>query len=273
MYSSNAHRQPGIGPIADRPITTESEPAGPPIHIVGCGASGVCGKIVIFRARAIIQMDIFAVWNSGITPLLSSAADSRARSSPNGLPASWGRKSWSSKSAIISEVIVIGNNPATGIEYHRYGTHIFHTSNERVWSYIRRFTSLNTYRHQVLSCHKGHNYQFPINLGTINQFYNVNLRPFELDDFMATIRDNPIGSPANFEEQALALLGRGLYETFFEYYRSNNGRSTRASSPLPFSTGYLSGRTMTKAISPTPGRASPKTAIRPSSIICSRTPG
>jgi len=107
---------------------------------------------------------------------------------------------------------------ATGIEYHRYGTHIFHTSNERVWNYIRRFTSLNTYRHQVLSCHKGHNYQFPINLETINQFYRVNLRPYEVDDFMDTIRDKSIQCPANFEEQALALLGRDLYEAFFRSY-------------------------------------------------------
>jgi UDP-galactopyranose mutase len=107
---------------------------------------------------------------------------------------------------------------ATGIECHRYGTHIFHTSNERVWNYIRRFTSLNTYRHQVLSCHKGHNYRFPINLETINQFYRVNLRPYEVDDFMDTIRDKSIRCPANFEEQALALLGRGLYEAFFRSY-------------------------------------------------------
>src|SRR5580658_9920730 len=72
-------------------------------------------------------------------------------------------------------------DPETGIEFHRYGTHIFHTSNERVWNYISRFASLNTYRHQVLSCHNGHNYQFPINLETINQFYGVNLRPYEVD--------------------------------------------------------------------------------------------
>jgi UDP-galactopyranose mutase len=109
-------------------------------------------------------------------------------------------------------------DPATGIEFHRYGTHIFHTSNERVWNYIRRFTALNSYRHQVLSCHKGKNYQFPINLETINQFYQINLKPYQVDEFMATIRDNSIKSPANFEEQALAQLGRGLYEAFFRPY-------------------------------------------------------
>lgn len=109
-------------------------------------------------------------------------------------------------------------DPETGIEYHRYGTHIFHTSNERVWNYITRFTTFNNYRHQVLSCHKGRNYQFPINLETINQFYHVNLKPFEVDDFMATIRDHSVKPPANFEEQALAQLGRELYEAFFRPY-------------------------------------------------------
>ena len=107
---------------------------------------------------------------------------------------------------------------ATGIEYHRYGTHIFHTSNEKVWDYIRGFTTFNTYRHQVLSAYKNKIYQFPINLETINSFYNVNLRPYEVDDFMSKIRGNPIKKPANFEEQAISLLGQELYEAFFKYY-------------------------------------------------------
>ncbi|MBS1660407.1 MAG: NAD(P)-binding protein, partial [Bacteroidetes bacterium] len=47
------------------------------------------------------------------------------------------------------------NDPATGIEYHKYGTHIFHTSNEKVWNYIRKFTNFNNYQHRVLSHHQG----------------------------------------------------------------------------------------------------------------------
>ncbi|HTI06931.1 MAG TPA: UDP-galactopyranose mutase [Puia sp.] len=109
-------------------------------------------------------------------------------------------------------------DPATGIEVHRYGTHIFHTSRENVWRYIRRFTSFNTYRHQVLSSYKNKIYQFPINLETINSFYNVNLRPYEVDDFMSKIRGRQIKEPANFEEQAISLLGRDLYEAFFKDY-------------------------------------------------------
>jgi UDP-galactopyranose mutase len=106
----------------------------------------------------------------------------------------------------------------TGIEYHTYGTHIFHTSNAKVWDYIRQFTTFNSYRHQVLSSHEGRIYQFPINLETINQFFHVNLKPFEVETFMATVRDSSITDPSNFEEQAISQLGRQLYEAFFKYY-------------------------------------------------------
>ncbi len=129
-----------------------------------------------------------------------------------------------SKVLVIEKREHIGGNcysetdPDTGIEFHRYGTHIFHTSNEKVWNYIHRFTSLNTYRHQVLSSYKNKIYQFPINLETINSFYNMNLRPFEVDEFMSAIRDRTIKEPANFEEQAISLIGKDLYEAFFKYY-------------------------------------------------------
>src|SRR5580658_8176540 len=56
---------------------------------------------------------------------------------------------------------------ASGIEYHAYGSHIFHTSNEVVWNFIRQFTDFNNYRHRVLTRHKGRVYSMPINLMTI----------------------------------------------------------------------------------------------------------
>jgi len=61
----------------------------------------------------------------------------------------------------------------TGIEYHKYGTHIFHTSSEKVWNYVNKFTSFNGYRHQVLSMYRNKVYQMPINLETINSFYGT----------------------------------------------------------------------------------------------------
>ena len=59
----------------------------------------------------------------------------------------------------------------TNIEYHKYGTHIFHTANKKVWNYINKFTEFNNYRHQVLTSHKNKIYQMPINLETINSFF------------------------------------------------------------------------------------------------------
>lgn len=106
---------------------------------------------------------------------------------------------------------------ATGIEYHPYGTHIFHTSNETVWRYINRFAGFNAYRHQVLSCYRGRIFQLPINLETINSFFGVNLKPYETEQFLSTKRVD-IASPANFEERALSVIGPELYEAFIKGY-------------------------------------------------------
>ena len=59
------------------------------------------------------------------------------------------------------------SDPATGIEVHKYGAHLFHTSNETVWSYLRRFTEFTAYRHRVFTIHRQRIYAMPINLGTI----------------------------------------------------------------------------------------------------------
>ena len=62
----------------------------------------------------------------------------------------------------------------TNIEYHKYGTHIFHTSNKKVMDYMSPFMKLNNYRHQVLTKHKNYVYQMPINLETINSLFKKN---------------------------------------------------------------------------------------------------
>lgn len=111
-------------------------------------------------------------------------------------------------------------DPTTGIEYHSYGTHIFHTSNKKVWDYINRFTEFNSYFHQVLTTYKNKVYQMPINLETINSFYNVNLKPYEVEDFLKIeiSKDSIHYPPRNFEEKAITLIGRPLYEAFIRGY-------------------------------------------------------
>jgi UDP-galactopyranose mutase len=120
-------------------------------------------------------------------------------------------------------------DPETGIEFHTYGTHVFHTSDARVWSYVRRFTSFNGYRHQVLATWRGRVYQMPINLETINAFYGRSLRPFEVDAFLAgEIAGERIGEPRNLEEKAISLVGRPLYEAFIRGYTEKQwGRPAR----------------------------------------------
>lgn len=106
----------------------------------------------------------------------------------------------------------------TGITVHKYGPHIFHTDNERAWEYITRFCTMMPYINRVKSTVGGKVYSLPINLHTINQFFDKAMSPNEAKAFVATLSDPTIGEPANFEEQALKLLGSGLYEAFFKGY-------------------------------------------------------
>ncbi|WP_346044897.1 UDP-galactopyranose mutase [Actinomadura chokoriensis] len=107
--------------------------------------------------------------------------------------------------------------PETGIEIHRYGAHLFHTSNERVWEYANRFTAFTGYRHQVYSTFKGRVYPMPINLGTICTFFG---RVFSPDEARALIAGQAaeVSDPANLEEKAISLIGRPLYEAFIRGY-------------------------------------------------------
>ncbi|TDB92710.1 UDP-galactopyranose mutase [Actinomadura sp. 7K534] len=107
--------------------------------------------------------------------------------------------------------------PETGIEVHRYGAHLFHTSNERVWEYANRFTAFTGYRHRVYSTFKNRVYSMPINLGTICEFFG---RAFTPDEARALIAGQAaeVTAPANLEEKAISLIGRPLYEAFIRGY-------------------------------------------------------
>jgi UDP-galactopyranose mutase len=105
----------------------------------------------------------------------------------------------------------------TGITVHAYGSHIFHTSDERIWRYVNRFAEFNQYRHRVLTTYRDEVFSVPINLGTINSFYGVNLRPAEAKAFLAAKRES-VPNPRNLEEKAIGLIGRELYEAFFKGY-------------------------------------------------------
>ena len=111
------------------------------------------------------------------------------------------------------------SDAASGIECHRYGSHIFHTSFDKVWTYINQFTQFNHYQHKVLTTYQGHVYQMPINLKTVNDFYGLNLKPFEAQQFIQEEAGKAgISNPRNLEEKAISLIGEKLYAAFIRGY-------------------------------------------------------
>ena len=109
--------------------------------------------------------------------------------------------------------------PQTGIEIHRYGAHLFHTSNARVWEYVNRFTTFTGYQHRVFSVYKGRVYPLPINLATICEYFGSVMSPDEARALVAgQSAEVPPGQAANLEEQAISLIGRPLYEAFIRGY-------------------------------------------------------
>ena len=107
---------------------------------------------------------------------------------------------------------------STGVMVHVYGPHIFHTQHERVWQYVQRFGTFEPYRHRVRAMVGDKAYQMPMNLGLINAFFGTNFTPQEAEAFVASRADARITNPQSFEEQALRLVGRELYEAFFAGY-------------------------------------------------------
>ena len=108
---------------------------------------------------------------------------------------------------------------STGIEVHKYGSHLFHTSNPRVWDYVREFTEFNSYQHHVFALHQGQVYSLPINLGTICSFFGRSFSPNEARFLIETQQDADAGEAAeNFESKAISLIGRPLYEAFIQGY-------------------------------------------------------
>ncbi|MGY1606893.1 MULTISPECIES: UDP-galactopyranose mutase [unclassified Geodermatophilus] len=109
--------------------------------------------------------------------------------------------------------------PETGIEIHRYGAHLFHTSNERVWQYVNQFTDFTKYQHKVYSIYQGKTYSLPINLATICQYFDKSFSPSEARELVAEqAGEIDTAEAQNLEEKAISLIGRPLYEAFIRGY-------------------------------------------------------
>jgi UDP-galactopyranose mutase len=108
---------------------------------------------------------------------------------------------------------------ATGIEVHRYGSHLFHCNSKSVWDYVNKFGAFSDYRHFVYTLYNGQIYPMPINLATICSYFGRAFRPDEaralIAEQAAEIADR---IPQNLEEKAVSLIGRPLYEAFIRGY-------------------------------------------------------
>ncbi|WP_214406085.1 UDP-galactopyranose mutase [Pseudonocardia lacus] len=109
--------------------------------------------------------------------------------------------------------------PETGIEIHRYGAHLFHTSNKRVWDYVNRFTGFTGYQHRVFARVGDQVYPMPMNLGLINSFFGRSHTPDEARALIAEqAAEVSAGTAKNLEEKGISLIGRPLYEAFIKGY-------------------------------------------------------
>ncbi|MEO7445213.1 MAG: UDP-galactopyranose mutase [Ferruginibacter sp.] len=106
----------------------------------------------------------------------------------------------------------------TGIMVHQYGPHIFNTDKKDIWDYVNSFGHFHPYVHRVKANSNGSIYSLPVNLGTINQFFNKSFSPQEAKEFLKSLTDKSINDPKNFEEQALQFIGPELYKAFFYGY-------------------------------------------------------
>jgi UDP-galactopyranose mutase len=122
--------------------------------------------------------------------------------------------------------------PETGIEVHRYGAHLFHTSNETVWTYVNRFSAFTDYEHRVYTNHGGEVFPLPINLGTINQFFRSAHGPSEARKLIAELAaEHTTGSARNLEEKGISLIGRPLYEAFIRDYTAKQWQTPATELP------------------------------------------
>jgi UDP-galactopyranose mutase len=110
-------------------------------------------------------------------------------------------------------------DPETGVEVHRYGSHIFHTNSETVWDYLRRFTRFTDYRHRVFTAAGGRLYSMPINLATVAAAFGRIVSPDEARGLIAEETGRLAGTaPTNLEEKAIASVGKTLYDLLIRGY-------------------------------------------------------
>ena len=133
----------------------------------------------------------------------------------------WFAKQKGKKCLVLEKRDHIGGNVycenTEGIHVHKYGAHIFHTSNKEVWDYIQQFAEFNRYTNSPIANYKGEMYNMPFNMNTFSKMWNIST-PAEAKKIIEEQKKEITGEPKNLEEQAISLVGREIYEKLVKGY-------------------------------------------------------
>ena len=126
------------------------------------------------------------------------------------------------KCLVIDKRNHIGGNIYTeqieGINVHKYGAHIFHTSNKKIWDYINQFAEFNRYTNSPIANYKGEIYNMPFNMNTFNKLWGVITPKEAKQKIEEEKKENNVSEPKNLEEQAINLVGKTIYQKLVKGY-------------------------------------------------------
>lgn len=126
------------------------------------------------------------------------------------------------KCLVIDKRSHVGGNIYTenvnGINIHKYGAHIFHTSNRQVWDFVNSFVEFNRYTNSPIANYKGKLYNLPFNMNTFYQMWGVTTPEQAFEKIIKQCQESGIVNPINLEEQAISLIGRDIYYTLIKDY-------------------------------------------------------
>lgn len=129
----------------------------------------------------------------------------------------------------------VGGNVYTeeveGIQVHRYGAHIFHTNDRRVWEYVNRFAEFNRYTNSPVANYHGELYSLPFNMYTFNRMWGVVTPREAREEIQKQVAESRIDHPRNLEEQAISLVGRDIYQKLVKGYTEKQWGKSAAELP------------------------------------------
>ena len=133
----------------------------------------------------------------------------------------WFAKQKGKKCLVLEKRDHIGGNVycenTEGIHVHKYGAHIFHTSNKEVWQFVNSLAEFNRYTNSPVANYKGEMYNMPFNMNTFSKMWNIST-PAEAKKIIEEQKKEITGEPKNLEEQAISLVGRDIYEKLIKGY-------------------------------------------------------